>query len=710
MGCQSSPDTSEVVEGAAPAAQRTTATQALIPPDEIALQVAEYVPRPPNTLTFARDIAPIVFQNCAVCHRPGESAPFSLLSYRDVKKRARQVTTVTGDRYMPPWLAATGYNEFAGQRGLGVEQIGMIRQWVDEGAVLGNPADLPPVPRWTEGWRLGEPDLMLELPESYTLRADGPDVFRNFVIPVPVSTDRHVRAFEFRPGNYKIVHHGTVKVDPTRGSRRRAEQDPEPGFDGMDSEAQNPDGHFLGWVPGRMPYEGSESMSWRLGRNTDLVLELHLQSSGKPEPVTPIVGLHFAERAPTEVPLMVRLGPRTIDIPPGEARYMTQDSYTLPVDVKVLSVVPHAHYLGDDMKGWAVLPDGSKRWLIRIKEWDFNWQDEYRYAEPLFLPRGTMLAMQFTFDNSADNVRNPNDPPLRVKFGPKTRDEMGDLWIQVLPRSSNELAILQNDYYRFHLAREVATFERLVQRDPADPKAHNNLAHNYLQVGRTAEAIEHFQEALRIQPDYGLAQENLAIALFQTGELEGSLRHFRELLEMEPDHAEARANLAHVLGSQGRFEEAIDQYRRALEINPEFPRAHFNLGRALEISGRAEEALEHFEEALRQEPDWILPLNSTARILATHPNPDLRDPARAVELAERASELASHRDPLVLETLAAAYAAGGQFQRAVRTAQAALALVSGPRAAELAARIREGIERYRHGLPNLPPDPGRSPS
>ncbi|HXG67520.1 MAG TPA: hypothetical protein VNO70_20630, partial [Blastocatellia bacterium] len=175
----------------------------------------------PGALTFNKDIAPIIFRSCAECHHPGGSAPFSLLTYQDVKKRASQIALVTRNRYMPPWLPEPGHGDFAGERRLSDAQIKLIQQWVEQGAAEGAPAELPPAPKFNEGWQLGQPDMVVKMPEPYTLPADGSDVFRNFVIPAPVSSTRYVKAVEILPGNKQIVHHANLLIDRSQSSRRR---------------------------------------------------------------------------------------------------------------------------------------------------------------------------------------------------------------------------------------------------------------------------------------------------------------------------------------------------------------------------------------------------------------------------------------------------------------------------------------------------------
>ena len=203
-------------------------------------------------------------------------------------------------------------------------------------------------------------------------------------------------------------------------------------------------------------------MAWRLDPGTDVVFQLHMLPTGKPEPIQSSLGLFFAKEPPTKTPYMLRLGSKVIDIQAGDAAYKIRDTYRLPVDARLLSVYPHAHYLAREMKGTARLPDGRLRWLVHIRDWDFNWQDEYRYSSPISLPAGTTLEMEYTYDNSADNLRNPHNPPQRVVYGPQSSDEMGDLWLQVLASDGKGLDQLVRDHAHRELLADVEGYEKLV--------------------------------------------------------------------------------------------------------------------------------------------------------------------------------------------------------------------------------------------------------
>ena len=571
----------------------------------------------PSEVSFNEHIAPILFENCTACHRPAGSAPFSLLTYEDVRARARRVSEVTGSRFMPPWQPEPGWGQFRGERRLSDREIALIGRWLEDGAPEGDPADLPALPAVTEGWQLGPPDLVVEMQDVFTLPADGMDVFRNFVVPVPIEERKYVKSIDMRPGTPRIVHHASIAIDESRTSRRLDEDDPGPGyFNGMEfSEAHSPDGHFLAWTPGKVPFEGSEDMSWRLDRGTDLVLQLHMLPSGKPEPLRASVGLYFSETPPTRAALMLRLGSKTMDIEAGEKGYVIEDEYRLPVAVDVLSVYPHAHYLAKDMRAVAVLPDGSERRLLWISDWDFNWQDEYRYATPVSLPRGSILRMRYTYDNSADNPRNPNHPPRRVRFGPLSSDEMGDLWLQVVPRSGRARATLAADFGRKEAAANLAAARFAAQIDPEDAEAQHNLGTALQGVERHDEAIGYLSEALRLDPDHAASHYNLGLALVTLGEPEDALSHYRDALSIKPDYVKARVNLGVALGSLGRVGEAIIEFNSALRARPTDAEAHNNLGVALISIGRVNLAVEHFQQALRTNPDHAEGNNNIGLVL-----------------------------------------------------------------------------------------------
>ncbi|MBI3491721.1 MAG: tetratricopeptide repeat protein, partial [Acidobacteria bacterium] len=573
-----------------------------------------------SRVTFAKDIAPILFEQCASCHRPGEIGPFSLLSYGDARPRARAIARATGSRTMPPWKPEPGFGEFAGSRRLSERQIATIQQWVDEGAVEGDRSDLPSTPQFADGWRLGQPDLVVKLADAYALAAGGLDVLRNFVIPIPLTRARYVRGIEFRPGNARVVHHANMRIDPTSASRMLDEADAEPGFDGRIMAGSFPDGHFLGWTPGQLPPLLPADMSWRLQPNSDLVLQLHLHPGDSSEVVQPSVGFFFTDTPATRTPLMLRLGRQNIDIAPGMANYTIEDRYTLPVDVDVYGVQPHAHFRAREIKGLATLPDGTTKWLIYIRDWDFNWQDVYRYTDPFLLPRGTTLSMQYTYDNSADNRRNPDRPPKRIRWGQNSADEMGDLWIQVLPHTTADRQRLATDFGPKVLAEDATGYETLLEADPGNARLHDAAAAIFLSLQNTDRAVAHLTEALRLDPGFVSAHYNLATAFVRLDRVPEAVEHLRRAVQRRPDFVAARVNLGASLRLLRRYDEATAELRLALQLQPGNAVAHANLGGILSAEGRPREAIAEYRLALDANPDLLEPLAALAWTLATSPD------------------------------------------------------------------------------------------
>lgn len=451
-------------------------------------QASGGAPSADTTVTFTRDVAPIFFEHCSSCHRPGGSGRFSVLTYEEVRSRANVIAAYTASRYMPPWLPTPGYGEFAGVRRLDDSEIATVERWAEAGAPRGDSADLPPVPTFTSDWPLGQPDLVVEMP-AYVVPAEGADLYRNLVKPVPDDVLRYVRAVDLRPGSLTAVHHARLMVDTTRSSRELDEADPEPGFDGMEllGNARNPPGHFVGWTPGRVPQAGYEDLAWPLQPGSDLVLQLHLRPNGRAETVRPQIGFYLVDERPSRSAALVTLGTEVIDIPAGESNYVVTDSFTLAVPVEVRSVYPHAHYLAQTMEALAFLPDGRDEYLIRIDDWDFNWQDDYRLAEPLDLPAGTVLFMRYTYDNSADNPQNPSDPPVRVTYGSSSTDEMADLFIQVVPENTADRnTLIRNLAWKYE--REAAEYFAWKEY---------TLGLEAAEAGNLQAALSHYQASLR---------------------------------------------------------------------------------------------------------------------------------------------------------------------------------------------------------------------
>jgi tetratricopeptide (TPR) repeat protein len=563
-------------------------------------------PSPPANPTFASDVAPIIFQHCAGCHRPGESAPFPLLSYDDVRERSKQIAEVTAERVMPPWLPVEGYGRFVGERRLSAEAIAILQRWHEQGAVEGDRARTPPVPAFTPGWQLGEPDLVVTMPEPFVVPAEGTDVYRNFVLPLPIDRARFVRGVEFRPGNPRVVHHAFVLIDDRGDSVALDEADPGPGFGGMSpgQGARSPGGHFVSWQPGKSPSFVPEGMSWRLPMGSRLVLQVHMQTTGKPESVQASVGFFFTDQPPVAVPYKLVLASADIDIPPGETDYVLDSSYTLPVDVTVLGLIPHAHYLGKELHGWADLPDGSRKWLIRIDQWDFNWQGDYRLAEPLALPKGSVIHQHFTYDNSEANPRNPNQPPKRVAYGLNTSDEMGELWIQVLPKSHKDHEALNLDFGRHALDNRLDAIRRRLSTTPDDPEAHIELGKTLIALGRGVEAIAPLDRAIELDDRHAAEAYYLkGMQQIQSGGTTAAHAAFSAAVERNPRHFAAQNALGMLALRTNDNEQALRFFRLAVEAWPESAASQANLGLALLRLGRPREAIAPLEAARAIEPE-----------------------------------------------------------------------------------------------------------
>jgi Flp pilus assembly protein TadD len=566
-------------------------------------------------VTYHRDIAPLVYNHCSVCHRPGETAPFPLLSYADVVSHAEQIVKVTASRFMPPWLPETGRHAIEGDRRLTPEQIDTLRRWFKQKTPEGNPADAPPAPKFVEGWQLGQPDLIVTMPTPFELPASGRDVYRNFVVTVPLDAPRWVKGMEFRPDNRRIVHHAFMMIDRSGEARRLDGQDPMPGYDGMNNEAaESPGGHFISWQPGKQAKFEPEGMSWYLTPGTDLVLQIHMQPTGKPESIQASVGFYFTDRPPVRTPYKIVLRSTDFEIPAGADNYLVETSYTLPVPVHLLSVIPHAHYLGKDLQAVAVLPDGTRETLIHIPKWDFNWQGDYRYATPVSLPKGARIIQRFTYDNSSSNPRNPNSPPRPVGFGLQSSDEMAELWLQLLPADADQMQQLQMDYSRTVLQGIIKSNQRKLKLNPRDVDAclelgkvalaandhqramtyfhtaesiapnsldvHYHLGHALLRQNKPEEARRELEKVLGIDASYQKAIHDLGLMYLQTDKLDDAERHFRRSLELVPYHATSLSNLGLVRLRQGDMSGGIELLEQSLRVRPDNPSVRRTLEKA----------------------------------------------------------------------------------------------------------------------------------
>jgi tetratricopeptide (TPR) repeat protein len=369
----------------------------------------------------------------------------------------------------------------------------------------------------------------------------------------------------------------------------------------IESQVFDPDSHLLFWKPGTVPYVEPEGMALRLDPGTDLVLNTHLQPSGKPEVIQPSIGLYFTPQPATKVPMLLQLeNDLKLDIPAGQKDFLVTDEFTLPIDVDLMAIYPHAHYLGNDLQAFAVLPDGTKKTLIHIPHWNLNWQAVYRYERPVRLPKGTTVSLRYVYDNSSDNPLNPNHPPARVVGGNRSSDEMCHLWLQVLPVNFDPA---QGDP---RMVLQEALARHNVEKNPADFEAHYNLAAMLQAKDKLDAAITEYELAVRLRPEDAAANNALGAALVSAGHPERGVGYLQTALKARPDYFDAHYNLGIALASQNNFEGASKQFQLASQLQPNDANAEANLGAALAELGHLAEAKSHFERALQIDPNQSL--------------------------------------------------------------------------------------------------------
>jgi hypothetical protein len=418
---------------------------------------AEGPPEPAPT--WARDVAPILMNNCVECHRPGDVAPFSLVGYRDAAKRARFLAKTVTSRIMPPWSPDGPVGAFVGERRLTDGQIATIARWAAGGAPAGDLSAAPAIPPARgDGWRLGPPDLVVRMHSSFPIPAGPDDAYE--VFPVPFSLERvkpeaiararipdtdmlAVAAVEIRAGNPRVLHHADVFVDTTGAARKREAAEGGNGYSSFGTPGFVPDAYLGGRVPGTIPHFLPPGIaSGLMPMSGDIALQVHYHATGKAETDQSEVGIYFMREPTKRVMDSLFLRSFKLDIPAGAPSYAIDDSIEIPADCILMSVFPHMHLLGREVHASARMPDGSIRPLLDISRWSFRWQDHYYYREPFILPKGTVVRCRWVFDNSAANPSNPFSPPREVQFGPNATDEMCGMLLGVLPLNLDDAPLL----------------------------------------------------------------------------------------------------------------------------------------------------------------------------------------------------------------------------------------------------------------------------
>lgn len=398
---------------------------------------------------FADNIAELIYTKCGNCHRPGEIGPFPLTNYLEVKNRANLIKHVTESRYMPPWKPDPHYQNYQNENYLSLEEIDLIGRWVNNGSPQGDPLKEPAFPNFPSGSQVGTPDLIVSFAQSYTHKGNNRDEYRYFVLPTNLTEDKDLVALEMRPGNKQAVHHTLFWADDTGMAKAEDDKTPEYGFSGGGAAGFLGD-QLPGYVPGQKPNIFPEGMSQKIKKGSDLVLQMHYAPSAKDEQDSSVVNLFFSKKpAKRQVYNKIMLPTNLVNGPfimPPQSVTTFHGVYKLPIDVSLLGIWPHCHLLGKSWEVYAKLPNGEQIPLIKIDDWDFNWQGGYYFQKLIVLPRGSEVHAFASYDNSDNNPVNPNNPPKTVSWGEGTADEMYYLPLSyVLYQPGDEDLVLDSD-------------------------------------------------------------------------------------------------------------------------------------------------------------------------------------------------------------------------------------------------------------------------
>lgn len=413
--------------------------------------------------TFNRDVAPILYKHCASCHHPGDIAPMSLLTYKDARSWAAAIKEAVLLRKMPPWKADPHYGKWSNDASLSAAEIATLVAWVDGGKAEGDARDLPPAPAFSTDWQIGKPDVVISIPE-HTIEGSGPDEYTYVNVPTGFTEDKWVIAAELRPGNRKIVHHAHVfVVEDSKPAASKRPKDPAAEYSNWlkihegtltfirpdapvidDGCAIDDNGAFPGshqsdlgslissYLPGREADVYPTGTARRVPAGAKLNFQIHYShTTGKPETDVTSVGLIFAKEPPKQIARRIDLSNHMFLIPAGDPNHLVTECHTFQKDMYITSLTPHMHLRGKSMEMVVTYPDGRKETLLNVPHYDFNWQITYRAAQPIFIPKGTRLAIIARFDNSANNPRNP-DASRPVRWGSASETEMMDGWVEYL--------------------------------------------------------------------------------------------------------------------------------------------------------------------------------------------------------------------------------------------------------------------------------------
>jgi tetratricopeptide (TPR) repeat protein len=595
----------------------------LLPAEHSVRTENQTFPQNSKTITFTKDVAPIIFHHCASCHHAASSASapadtqmhlmsmhmsnmahsasFSLLTYEDVKRMAFLIRTVTQNRSMPPWKPLPGYGQFQGKRRLTNAEIAMISKWVNEGAPEGNPKDLLPVPHFS-AWHLGHPDLIVQMRKPYKVPAKGPEFIRCFVLPAHFPNDKYMTAFEVKPSNPEAVHHA-IFVEDLYGAGRRLEKSPGSGYPCSGGFGFMAPGYLGFWTHGLFPRYEPPGVAKVLKKGADFVIQVHFHPLGKPVEEQIGIGLYLIKTPPEKIPTEITVSNYNLDIPPGDKDYQLKGFSFLPQDVELLSIFPHAHRLAKEIKASATLPGGSVKPLLWINDWNPMWQEQYWYARPIKLPQGSQINMEIDYDNSESNVRNPNHPPKRITWGEHSMDEMGEIHLQVVP-VKKAADSSRKDIFPYSDTRETPAPQRAASAEErAQAEAHYSRALSFEQRGQLQRAIGELEDARSLNPGSAMVRNALGLALAHEGCLINSLEELRRAAQLRENWAEAHKNLGMVLEKIADIHNAIREYRIAVKLSPNDLSARNALALALMRNSQWDDAIEQFLTITSLAPD-----------------------------------------------------------------------------------------------------------
>ena len=422
--------------------------------------------------TYAKDVAPIINRRCLDCHRKGQVGPFPLQTYENARKRASDLADVVTDRIMPPWKAVHGVGgPFKDDRSLPQAEIDTIVAWAENGAPEGAPADLPPKPKFSEDWSLGTPDLVVDIGLDMHVPADGPDIYRCFVTPTSLPKDVYLSAIEYKPGNRSVVHHILAYVDVSGQARKKDQADPGPGYRCFAGPEVEIHGDLGGWAPGNLPSILPDGVGRSLPKGADVVIQVHYHPTGKAETDRTRIGLYFS-RKPIHRTLQWSFAEneKDLNLPPNTTKEI-RGEWEVPVDSLAYAVTPHMHLIGREMGMSLKFPDGRTQDLIKIDDWDFNWQTTYYFQKPVDMPKGTIVSVVAKSDPTSNNPRNPSKPPKQVNWGEATTDEMCIGFIALTKKHQDLTKPGEKDDLRdIIMEQRKAEFERM-EKAAAENKA-----------------------------------------------------------------------------------------------------------------------------------------------------------------------------------------------------------------------------------------------